>query len=371
VAVTKVRKAIPWLLCSSVIIVAASACSLDLKSLDITTSSAHDGAAGVMSDGSKTGDEPTLSSDAGKGLGVGGVAGGAGDAAGSGGGGSMSDAGPGVAGNGGAMGGSGGAGGGVQRDAPLDEVADSASGGQGGAGTGGSQTGVGGAAGQGGAGIGQGGTAGQGAAGQGGGAGGQAGTAGQGGATGQGGAAGQGGTAGQGGAGGEAGAGGQAGTAGQGGGSGGATGTGGTTAPSTVKLTGTTFGSGPPYDNNQTVGYAKAFDGLTNTYFDDSNATGGYTGIDLGPTGTASVTLIRFYPRTAWGFAQRMLAGKFQCSMTSQIDGYTDLYTIPTTPPPAWTEVAVTSSPKCRYLRYLSPEGGYTNVAEIEFWGVR
>jgi hypothetical protein len=150
-------------------------------------------------------------------------------------------------------------------------------------------------------------------------------------------------------------------------GTGGVTATGGTVTSVIVKLGGTTFGTGPAWTGNPTATFDKAFDGDTTTYVDDSNSNGGYTGIDLGATATAMVSFIRYFPRP--GSNQRMIGGKFQCSSTSQTAGYADLHAITAEPPQAWTEVAVANSPRCRYLRYLGPAGGATNVAEVEFWG--
>jgi hypothetical protein len=147
---------------------------------------------------------------------------------------------------------------------------------------------------------------------------------------------------------------------------GGTTGQGGTTTISLVKLTGATFGTGPAYFSNPTATFDKAFDGDITTCDDDSNTSGGYTGIDLGARAT-SVVEIRYYPRSNW--TNRMVGGRFQCSTTSQTSGYTDLYRITSEPPLAWSTVKISTSATCRYLRYLSPDNGLTNVAEIEFWG--
>jgi hypothetical protein len=148
-------------------------------------------------------------------------------------------------------------------------------------------------------------------------------------------------------------------------GSGGASGQGGTTGA--VKLTGTPFGSGPPYGNDARRSFDKAFDGDVTTYVDDSNVSGGYVGIDLGAGIVGSVVEVRYYPRASYAF--RMVGGSFQCSTISQTSGYTNLYTIASQPPVAWTQVTIDSSATCRYLRYSAPNTSYTNVAEIEFWG--
>lgn len=118
------------------------------------------------------------------------------------------------------------------------------------------------------------------------------------------------------------------------------------------KLSGTAFGTGPAY----TVGheYDKATDGNIDTYFDDTNASGGYTGIDLGAGNAKSISKIRFYPKVDQ--TGRMTGGKFQGSNTSTSSGYTDLYTIP--PPTGWTGVVITNGTAFRYLRYLGTTNG-------------
>ena len=152
-------------------------------------------------------------------------------------------------------------------------------------------------------------------------------------------------------------------------GSGGTTSSGGTGGNAPIILTGTCFGSGPPNDGNPAYGYAMAFDGNINTFDDDSTASYGWTGIDLGEGAAVRVVHIRYYPRTGWDQEGRMVGGRFQCSSTSQTDGYKDLYVIPSAPPDDWTDVDIASSLTCRYLRYLGPAWSHTNVAEIQFWG--
>jgi hypothetical protein len=130
--------------------------------------------------------------------------------------------------------------------------------------------------------------------------------------------------------------------------SGGETSTDGDKGSTLVKLTGTPFGTGPAWFNGSST-FDKVFDGDITTYDDDSNTSGGDTGIDLGAGVTATVAVIRYSPRPAWN--DRLVGGKFQCSTTSQTDGYSDLYTIATEPPLAWTQVTIASTTPCRYLR--------------------
>ncbi|WP_264531539.1 Ig-like domain-containing protein [Flavobacterium sp. N502540] len=129
-------------------------------------------------------------------------------------------------------------------------------------------------------------------------------------------------------------------------------------------LSGSPFGTAPWAAGYE---YGKAFDGDVNTFFDASTANKGYTGLDLG---TAKVVKgIRFYPRKSYEY--RMNGGKFQGSNVADFSsGVVDLYTIPSAPILAWNEVAVSNGTAFRYVRYLSPKGGYCEVGEIEFCGL-
>ena len=88
-------------------------------------------------------------------------------------------------------------------------------------------------------------------------------------------------------------------------------------------------------------------------------ATGGGGG--SGPL----VTSARFYPRS--GFPSRMNGGQFQGSNDNV--NWTTLAVLSGTPTDnAWSTIAITTSTRYRYLRYLSPNGGYGNIAELEFY---
>ena len=77
------------------------------------------------------------------------------------------------------------------------------------------------------------------------------------------------------------------------------------------------------------------------------------------PGGLRNGDKIRFYPRP--GFASRMVGGVFESGDGSVI------YTITKVPPDGWSEVNVDFG-TATVLRYRSPDGGYGNVAEIEFY---
>jgi hypothetical protein len=122
-------------------------------------------------------------------------------------------------------------------------------------------------------------------------------------------------------------------------------------------VSGQQFDNVTPYCCNNDGG--KAFDGNVLSFVDAATANGAYTGMYY-PQPLA-LDSIRFYPRG--GFEYRMNGGRFQGS--NDDISYTTIYTIPANPPAGWT--AVPAGGSYQYLRYLGPDGGYCNVAEIEF----
>ena len=136
-----------------------------------------------------------------------------------------------------------------------------------------------------------------------------------------------------------------------------------TSAAGLHMLSGTAFGLGPPYQPGSE--FDKASDGNVNTFYDFSNASGGYTGIDFGPTNVQKIKYIRVYPRPT--FESRMNGGVFQGSNDGTNSNYTTLCTVPTTPLAGATYV-VTNSSAYRYVRYVGPAGSYCDIAEMEFY---
>ncbi len=113
------------------------------------------------------------------------------------------------------------------------------------------------------------------------------------------------------------------------------------------------------------------------------SANGVYGSVGVYPTGTyqntnyfrdiefikatqsTNVSTAKIYPRT--GFSSRMQSGKFQGSNDNTV--WTDLASITTVPTESsWTTYNLISTTSWRYLRYLSPAGGYGNVSELEFY---
>ncbi len=82
------------------------------------------------------------------------------------------------------------------------------------------------------------------------------------------------------------------------------------------------------------------------------------------PAGILAATQVRFAPRP--GYESRMVGGKFQGSADGNT--YVNLATITQTPASGQFNTLTFSTPAAyRYLRYLGPNSGYGNIAELEF----
>ena len=135
-----------------------------------------------------------------------------------------------------------------------------------------------------------------------------------------------------------------------------------------TKLTGTILGTPGSYANGPAV-IGKAFDGDTATFVDADAATNGvgcWIGLDLGTP--KRITKIRYFPRQA--FPQRVVGAKFQGSDTADFQNPTDLCEVEAAPPDGqWGETTdLNTAQPFRYVRFLSPDDGYNNVAELEFY---
>ncbi|GAB3740441.1 Ig-like domain-containing protein [Spirosoma lituiforme] len=132
-----------------------------------------------------------------------------------------------------------------------------------------------------------------------------------------------------------------------------------------VKFTGTGIGSPGSYENNGKT-FAKALDGDLATYFDGATPAGQWVGLDFGVAKT--VRKVRIVPRTAW--ALRIVGGKIQGSNSPDFSSAVDLYTFTQTPIEGfYTTGRFATTGLYRYYRFLSPNTGYGNISELEFWG--
>jgi hypothetical protein len=128
-------------------------------------------------------------------------------------------------------------------------------------------------------------------------------------------------------------------------------------------LTGTSFGTAGSFNNSGNT-YDKALDGNAATYFDSSQANAAYIGLDLGSA--KNVTAVQITPRA--GLSSRVVGAKIQGSNTSSTSGFVDLGTITSTPADGVaTTISLTNPGSYRWVRYLSPDNGYGNLAELKF----
>jgi len=134
------------------------------------------------------------------------------------------------------------------------------------------------------------------------------------------------------------------------------------------KLTGTLIGTDGSFNSNGNT-KANAVDGNLGTYFDGPTANGVWVGYDLGADSTQVVFKLRYAPRA--GYGSRMIGGVFQGSNVASFSTATTLFTITATPADGvYTEKSITGTAAYRYIRYLAPNAGYGNVAEVEFYGI-
>lgn len=133
------------------------------------------------------------------------------------------------------------------------------------------------------------------------------------------------------------------------------------------KLTGTIIGTAGSFNNSGNT-KEKVFDNNLATFFDGPTANGVWAGLDFGAGVSNFVGLIKYCPRVT--FASRMTGGVFQGANDPNFTSPTTLFII--TAAPAYstlTSQLITVTNAFRYVRYLSPNNGYGNVAEVEFWG--
>lgn len=132
-----------------------------------------------------------------------------------------------------------------------------------------------------------------------------------------------------------------------------------------VKLSGTIIGTTGSY-NNSGNDRTRVFDNNLNTFFDGPTANGVWVGLDLGTS--RQISRISFAPRN--GYASRMVGGYFQVSNSADFSNATTIHTINTAPTNGvLTTVNLSLSGTWRYIRYVSPIGGWGNISEMEVWG--
>ena len=139
------------------------------------------------------------------------------------------------------------------------------------------------------------------------------------------------------------------------------------------RLAGTVIGTPGSYGDKLGATREAAFDGELATFFDAPSPSGAWTGLDLGVGGVARVTEIFFAPRSqpdGDALRARMVGGRFQGANAADFSDAQDLARIVAVPSAGLVnKLPAGTARRFRYLRYLSPEGGSGNVAEVAFVG--
>ncbi|MDA9250540.1 M4 family metallopeptidase [Flavobacteriaceae bacterium] len=129
------------------------------------------------------------------------------------------------------------------------------------------------------------------------------------------------------------------------------------------------LGTPGSYRNEENT-IAKVFDDNTNTFFDAPEGSGdnAWVGLDLGSE--KEITCITYRPRQSWG--GRMNGGKFEIADNASFTSPTVIYNIPSDGTISFQDYTIKSDLpiSARYIRYVSPTGGWGNVAEITVNGI-
>ena len=107
----------------------------------------------------------------------------------------------------------------------------------------------------------------------------------------------------------------------------------------------------------------RAFDGDTATS-SDTKTGNGWVRVDLGAGNEQAIGSVKFYPRA--GFAGRMNGALIQGSNDGT--NFVTLYSISGVSDYKWYRVSTNTDMAYRYLRYYTPNGGFANAAELEFY---
>ncbi|MBC7892052.1 MAG: T9SS type A sorting domain-containing protein [Sphingobacteriaceae bacterium] len=84
-----------------------------------------------------------------------------------------------------------------------------------------------------------------------------------------------------------------------------------------------------------------------------------------GSGGACVVTKIRLYPRAS--LANRLAGGRIQ-GANNPGGPWQDVFTVPGNASSTWNEFSFANTTPYAYVRYLTPEYGYCNLAEVEFY---
>jgi enterochelin esterase-like enzyme/fibronectin type 3 domain-containing protein len=133
------------------------------------------------------------------------------------------------------------------------------------------------------------------------------------------------------------------------------------------KLSGGIIGTAGSWGNSGDT-ITNVFDNDLTTFFDAPTGNGDRVGLDFGVGLSNVITQINYCPRS--GFESRMVGGIFQGANQANFSDAATLFTMTTQPVTGvFTSVSITNAAAFRYVLYLSPNGGFGNVAELQFYG--
>jgi len=131
---------------------------------------------------------------------------------------------------------------------------------------------------------------------------------------------------------------------------------------------GTLIGSDGSWNSSSST-KDKVFDNNINTCFDATTGNGNWVGRDLGVIYT--IDHISFIPRLY--NESRVVGGKFQTSTDAAFSNPVTIYTVPSSAAVfSYSHIlntSTTATTTARYIRYLSPDNGFCNIAEVKLYG--
>lgn len=133
-------------------------------------------------------------------------------------------------------------------------------------------------------------------------------------------------------------------------------------------LTGGIIGTPGSWSNSGNT-ITNVFDGDLTTFFDAPDpGNGDWAGLDFGNGASDVITGIAYCPRAS--FSGRMVGGVFQGANLLDFSDAVTLFTLNAAPTEGvMTSQAISVTTPFRYGRYLAPNGGYGNIAELQFFG--
>ncbi|HUZ08089.1 MAG TPA: carbohydrate-binding protein [Candidatus Paceibacterota bacterium] len=133
------------------------------------------------------------------------------------------------------------------------------------------------------------------------------------------------------------------------------------------KLTGGIIGTAGSWGGSGNT-ITNVFDGDLTTFFDAPDGNGAWVGLDFGVGASNVIVRINYCPRS--GLESRMVGGLFQGANQADFSDAVTLFTVTNQAATGvFTSASIKNTAAFRYVRYLSPNGGFGNVAELEFYG--